>query len=234
MTMTAEDDENKTQACDRLSDTSRPLCINVGGQVFTVHRNTLIFGSSYFQHLLANNGAFAPVDEYDIFVDRDADIFVNVLTFLRTGKCPIFYTITNGFDYSRYQLLKDEALFFGIDELVAYLERQDYHKAISLEHRTCLLREQSCELSSDFRITSVQTVVIIVCKKNVTLNTADPSGYLHHRQPVSSYTAGTWKTMPRPNPGFATTSLTLGYRDRVPPRKVPDLLAESTKVVHLD
>ena len=87
---------NDDSTQERTSE--RPLHLNVGGQVFTAFGDTLTFRSSYFRLLLADGGPFAPVDKDQLFVDRDPDMFVHVLTYLRTGLCPLYYTLASGFD----------------------------------------------------------------------------------------------------------------------------------------
>jgi hypothetical protein len=61
------------------------IILNVGGVLHTTTRSTLISSSEFFDALL--NGDFAPSLDADgnIFIDRDGDVFHDILSFMRTG-----------------------------------------------------------------------------------------------------------------------------------------------------
>jgi len=75
--------------------------LNVGGKQFETTKETLL-KSDYFKSLLEGNWKENQSNE-ELFIDRDPDLFQNILNILR------------GYDVPRTYLLVQEALFYGVE-----------------------------------------------------------------------------------------------------------------------
>ena len=64
------------------------------------------------------------------FIDADPAIFEHILNFLRRSIPPLFWTRTNGFDYSLYSTLYREAEYFGIEALAEWISKQQYQQCV--------------------------------------------------------------------------------------------------------
>ncbi|KAK3107309.1 hypothetical protein FSP39_011592 [Pinctada imbricata] len=94
------------------------LKLNVGGVFYTTTKSTLttVYGSHLWR--IATGDVHVMRDERgSIFLDRDGYVFRFVLNYLRTNKL----IVPNG--YKELHLLKEEADYFGLDDLVAEVER---------------------------------------------------------------------------------------------------------------
>lgn len=87
-----------------------PITINVGGKTFTATRSTWE-RSPLIKMLLERDET--------VFIDRNPVVFDHVLDWLRTGK---LYIKKGGLKYRR---LRDDAEFYLLDDLSAYLDRDD-------------------------------------------------------------------------------------------------------------
>lgn len=88
--------------------------LNVGGRKFSTSRNTLLWsGNSFFSILLSGRLPSFKDEQGSFFIDRDPDLFGVILNYLRTGELSI-----SGTDPV---VLKNEALFYGLNSLVEKL-----------------------------------------------------------------------------------------------------------------
>ena len=71
----------------RLADAPRIVRLNVGGKLFQTTRATLS-GSAFFASLLDHALEGDQDQDGTIFVDRDSDLFAEILNSLRTSKRP--------------------------------------------------------------------------------------------------------------------------------------------------
>ena len=111
--------------CPRTAQmASDRITISAGGKDFVTSLSTLkSSGAGYFEALLGPTGrsmkgrkrARADDDEppRELFVDRDPDLFADVLAFMRSGRIPA----ATRTDAARLEDLKDEAEFFAYDDL---------------------------------------------------------------------------------------------------------------------
>ena len=111
--------------CPRTAQmASDRITISAGGKDFVTSLSTLkSSGAGYFEALLGPTGrsmkgrkrARADDDEppRELFVDRDPDLFGDVLAFMRSGRIPA----ATRTDAARLEDLKDEAEFFAYDDL---------------------------------------------------------------------------------------------------------------------
>jgi len=114
-----------------MADDERVL-VNAGGRVFETCASTLkASGAGYFEALLGSTGDAmrgkkrARVSEdgagdgrRELFVDRDPDLFVDVLRFMRANRLAAATKATGG----RLEDLRVEAEFFSYDRLVAAVD----------------------------------------------------------------------------------------------------------------
>lgn len=128
----------------RLADAPRGIVrLNVGGRLFQTTRATLS-GSAFFTSLLDHALEGDQDQDGTIFVDRDGDLFAEILNSLRTSKRPHQRVIS----LCKFQLL-EECGFFGTDEVAARISGQTcdadlspYCRIIALEEkerRGCLI-----------------------------------------------------------------------------------------------
>ena len=121
-----------------MSEDTR-IVINAGGRVFETSTTTLkLSGAGYFEALLGDTGTQmrgrkrarpgddapevtgsaeddAPSAPREIFIDRDPDVFADVLRYMRANRLPAAAAA----DAHRLEDLKTEAEFFCYDRLVA-------------------------------------------------------------------------------------------------------------------
>jgi hypothetical protein len=110
------------------------ITLQVGERRFNTNRSTLIEGSQYFAALLSGRWNNLQGDG-SYFVDADGDLFEHILRFLRRGVCPLFFDNAKGHDYTSYIALLEEAKYFGIPRLVAWLQEREYLHAVEI-HQT--------------------------------------------------------------------------------------------------
>ena len=112
------------RGCPSITMASDRITISAGGKDFVTSLSTLkSSGAGYFEALLGPTGrsmkgrkrARADDDEppRELFVDRDPDLFTDVLAFMRSGRIPA----ATRTDAARLEDLKDEAEFFAYDDL---------------------------------------------------------------------------------------------------------------------
>lgn len=99
-------DEND---CDTV-EKEKKITIDVGGVCF-VSLNTTLKKSPYLCNLINAN------EDY-IFIDRDPTLFYYILNYLRSN---MLYLSTD--DKNLLEYLKDEATFYGLDELVPRIQK---------------------------------------------------------------------------------------------------------------
>lgn len=93
------------------------IAVNVGGRIFLTSKQTLKSSSVYFSALLRTTGdATSSRQEIseDIFIDRDPDLFADVLLFMRTTRLPAA-TLLN---IARIRDVRAEAEFFEAKSLI--------------------------------------------------------------------------------------------------------------------
>ncbi|RCH92770.1 hypothetical protein CU098_010333 [Rhizopus stolonifer] len=94
--------------------------LNVGGDIFFTYYETL-YSSRYFRVLLNNMQLVKnmTVDEDRIFIDRSKELFKYVLQFLRVRHLNLGQKDSDFLDD-----LREEALFYGINDLVEFVEAE--------------------------------------------------------------------------------------------------------------
>ena len=128
----------------RLADAPRSIVrLNVGGKLFQTTRDTLS-GSVFFTSLLDHALEGDHDQDGTVFVDRDGDLFGEILNSLRTSRRPHQRAIS----LCKFQLL-EECEFFGTDDVAARIrghtceaDLSPYCRIIALEEkerRWCLI-----------------------------------------------------------------------------------------------
>ena len=118
-------------ASQNLGTSTGVITINVGGREFVTLESTLTSQSTYFKALLSDRWEdnLHQVDG-QLFLDADPALFEHILNFLRRSIPPIFWTRTNGFDYTLYSALHQEAKYFGIGALAEWIFEQRYQECV--------------------------------------------------------------------------------------------------------
>jgi hypothetical protein len=100
------------------------LTLDIGGRKFKVSRDTLKAESGLFERQLSNRfSTWEPEADGSYFMDADPDLFEHLLRFMRRPEVfPLFYSMTNGFDYDLYNRLEAEALYFQMDTLYTWIK----------------------------------------------------------------------------------------------------------------
>ncbi|ORY55912.1 BTB/POZ protein [Pseudomassariella vexata] len=111
--------------------------LQVGEQRFVTTKDTLL-QADYFRSLLLSPCSCKRQRDGSYFIDADPELFNHILRYLRRGIRPVFWDLTKGHDYVQYNALLEEARYFGVRELVSWIERQEYHDVVSVE--TTVLR----------------------------------------------------------------------------------------------
>ena len=118
------------------------ITLQVGERRYFSEEKTLIEGSDYFKaarfcgHLKDKKEA-----DGSYFIDRDGHLFEYILSFLRTGICPLFYDNINGFDHAKYVRLGAEAEYFGVKKLCDWIIAKKYEQVISFTRRVSLMED---------------------------------------------------------------------------------------------
>ncbi|KAI0601143.1 hypothetical protein F4775DRAFT_542851 [Biscogniauxia sp. FL1348] len=107
--------------------------LHVGERDFKTTRQTLVNGSGHFARRIEetwdHNSNF-----HSYFIDRDPDLFLHILEFLRSGRHPVFFDFnTHVFDLVKYHALLLEARFFEIPKLEGWIAGKKYLRSIKLE-----------------------------------------------------------------------------------------------------
>lgn len=112
----------------------RRMDVTIGERTFSTLTNTLI-ESGYFKKIIFKNyDAPSGLEEsgnlLTFFLDADADLFAHVLKYLRTGRMPLFWTRSEGFDLDRYARLKNLASYLAIPKIVCWIKHKRYESVI--------------------------------------------------------------------------------------------------------
>ncbi|KAI1101809.1 BTB/POZ protein [Jackrogersella minutella] len=176
-----EDNTTKTAATDK----SPRVTLQVGERRFTTLRDTLASESDYFAARLSDRWNDSDEDG-SYFVDSDPAMFEQILRFLRSGNFPLFFdSATFTFDHAKYLSLLGEARYFGIRELVQWIEQRKYEevvrikKTVEIVHRVnYLLNDKLSALSENGNKVDVSTSWVTrknyVCPRGISVHT-EPS-----------------------------------------------------------
>ena len=117
------------------------ITLQVGERRYFSEERTLVEGSTYFKARLT--GASKDNKEVDgsYFVDRDGLLFEHILSFLRTGICPLFRDSIDIFDYHKYVRLSAEAEYYGVKKLHNWINAKKYEQVISFTRRVRLTED---------------------------------------------------------------------------------------------
>jgi BTB/POZ domain-containing protein KCTD9 len=107
--------------------------IQVSDCRFITDPSTWVGESTFFNTLFSGQWGDKQ-DDGSYFVDADADLFKHILHYLRRGILPFFYDRMNGHNYALYNMLLEEARFFGIDRLEKWLSEKNYLEVVKVVH----------------------------------------------------------------------------------------------------
>ena len=111
-----------------------PVSLQVGERHFCTSEDTLTGESEVLKDLLLGKSSDKQSDG-PIFIDRDGDLFVHILRYLRTNTYPLFHDNLKGHDEALYRRVFYEAEYFAIDKLKDYLDKNRYRQAIRCTKR---------------------------------------------------------------------------------------------------
>ncbi|KAH8180091.1 hypothetical protein LIA77_01610 [Sarocladium implicatum] len=136
--------------------------VRIGETVFHTTKATLI-PSQLFASLFSLP---EPADgEY--FVDGDPELFTHILRHLRTKTYPIFYDNVSGHDIPLYAAVRQQAEFYQLSDLAAWLSEKKYLKVIRKAHKhfshTFVGKEQMANMNSYWG--RDEQLQILVCNK---------------------------------------------------------------------
>lgn len=114
------------------------ITLQVGERRYFSEENTLVDGSAYFKKRLTGASKDSKEADGSYFIDRDGHLFEHILSFLRTGICPLFHDNTNGYDHAKYGRLGAEAEYFGVKKLHDWIHVRSYEGVVSFTRRVTL------------------------------------------------------------------------------------------------
>ncbi|KAL0938703.1 uncharacterized protein CTRU02_205313 [Colletotrichum truncatum] len=107
------------------------VVLEVGGRRF-VSSIDVLERSPYFKHLFS-----VPFLEWYrdgiLHIDNDPDLFGHILRYLRTGSYPFFWDACNGFDYAMYAMVLQQARYYLLPKLEAWIINKKYLNVVQTE-----------------------------------------------------------------------------------------------------
>ena len=125
-------------------------------------------------------------DDGAYFLDADGDVFAHVLRYLRHGTMPLSYDHrSKGHDHALYAAVLEQAQYFGVAGLSAWLEGRKYLSAVTVE-RSARLVEVEEVLLKDSTVTALEDLgAHVEVEYHVTCRTEKvyicPRGLARHR-----------------------------------------------------
>ncbi|TDZ26251.1 hypothetical protein Cob_v001173 [Colletotrichum orbiculare MAFF 240422] len=139
--------------------------LEVGGRLFVTSIEVLE-RSPWFRYLLSINYQEWYRDGV-LHIDNDPDLFAHILRYLRTGVYPLFWNARSGFDYGLYSLMYQQAKYYLLPKLEAWIRQQKYQDVIKFEilhTKNEILRDQEwvmkSRMSSSIESSKVDSVIL--------------------------------------------------------------------------
>ncbi|KXH65860.1 hypothetical protein CSAL01_02909 [Colletotrichum salicis] len=105
--------------------------LEIGGRRF-VSSMDVLERSPWFKYIFSIN--FRDWYRDGVFhFDNDGDLFAHILRFLRTGMHPLFWDARNGFDYAMYAMIQEQARYYMLYDLEAWIAQQKYHDVVETQ-----------------------------------------------------------------------------------------------------
>ncbi|EXF75495.1 hypothetical protein CFIO01_04955 [Colletotrichum fioriniae PJ7] len=105
--------------------------LEIGGRRF-VSSMDVLERSPWFKYIFSIN--FRDWYRDGVFhFDNDGDLFAHILRFLRTGMYPLFWDARNGFDYAMYAMIQQQARYYMLYDLEAWIAQQKYHGVVETQ-----------------------------------------------------------------------------------------------------
>ncbi|KAK1636461.1 hypothetical protein BDP81DRAFT_481149 [Colletotrichum phormii] len=105
--------------------------LEIGGRRF-VSSMDVLERSPWFKYIFSIN--FRDWYRDGVFhFDNDGDLFAHILRFLRTGMYPLFWDARNGFDYAMYAMIQEQARYYMLYDLEAWIAQQKYHDVVETQ-----------------------------------------------------------------------------------------------------
>lgn len=142
------------------------VVLEVGGRRF-ISSIEVLSRSPYFKHMFA-----IPFLEWYrdgvLHIDNDPDLFAHILRYLRTGSYPLFWDSRNGFDYAMYATLLQQAQYYLLPQLEAWIAEGKYLDVVELKvlHRKVRVAadedwfvKRTLEVGDSFEISGVSSPI---------------------------------------------------------------------------
>lgn len=157
--------------------------LQVGELQFTVMKDTLVNGSSYFEALFSGRWPESKLPDGCYFLDADGDVFKHILGYLRHGVFPLLWSRENGFDLSMYCAIATLAEYLLINPLAKWVKDRTYLDAVTSTRKTVVAGESF--LGLDFMIPrpsntyissypSWETKRIYLCPRRIAVHRDNP------------------------------------------------------------
>ncbi|KAI3555762.1 hypothetical protein CABS01_02921 [Colletotrichum abscissum] len=105
--------------------------LEIGGRRF-VSSMDVLERSPWFKYIFSIN--FRDWYRDGVFhFDNDGDLFAHILRFLRTGMYPLFWDARNGFDYAMYAMIQQQARYYMLYDLEAWIAQQKYQDVVETQ-----------------------------------------------------------------------------------------------------
>ncbi|KAL9557577.1 hypothetical protein MBANPS3_001301 [Mucor bainieri] len=101
---------NQSNKLDTTSPDEDIVTFNVGGELFSTHRSTIIESDATVLYAMVSRG-----QQETAFIDRNGELFRDVMFYLRTGH---IYTT----DLKKLAALDEEAIYYKFDSMVEALQ----------------------------------------------------------------------------------------------------------------
>ena len=161
-----------------------PLTLKVGEQKFLTLPRTLREGSHFFASLLSGRWDNDLQADGSYFIDADPTAFAHVLRYLRHGILPLFYnTTTNNHNHALYLPVLEQARYFQIPRLQAWIENKEYLQAVKTTHEITTFEDERVPYlettASDVQIerhVAWGTKKVYICPRGIFSHRGNPHG----------------------------------------------------------
>ncbi|KAL8719763.1 MAG: hypothetical protein Q9225_003279 [Loekoesia sp. 1 TL-2023] len=133
---------------------SRPIVLQVGEKRFYATEDTLS-GSGMLKAMITERWESSKQADGSFFIDVDPEAFEHILRFLRHGVYPLCYDIVKGHDFAMYTTIHKQADYLMIDQLVEWLDKQQYLQAVSTETSARIVEDENRLFSTNASNTKV-------------------------------------------------------------------------------
>jgi hypothetical protein len=117
-----------------LPSPSTPIKLQIGNTLFTAQISTLTAHSTFFAAQFSGRWPLKPSPDGAYIFEGNGALFGALLRYMRFGRFPVLWQQDGqgGHDVLRYGELQDEAEYFGVEGLAAWLREGRYERAVEM------------------------------------------------------------------------------------------------------